>query len=174
MEDVTRKRIMRKLEGLPEEQLYQALDYIEFLELKYARQLARKPDPFQQFAERVEDQMRVRSLAPKAMRGTMKLMSTAGRVLDGVRELGRDLVEGPRVPAAGGRATGAGGRSGGKPAVGSGGQQGAEENRGASGNASGRGVGGSSDKVPGTAPDLRVQGSRGGRDGEPEGDLGSG
>jgi len=166
MEDVTRKRIMRKLEGLPEEQLYQVLDYIEFLELKYARQLARKPDPFQQFAERVEDQMRVRSLAPKAMRGTMKLMSTAGRVLDGVRELGRDLVEGPRVSAAGGRGTGASG--------GSGGRQGAEENRGASGNASGRGHGGAADTVPGSAPDLRVEGSRGGRDGEPEEDVGSG
>lgn len=92
MEDVTRKRVLRKLEGLPEDQLYQVLDYIEFLEAKYARAAARKPDPFQQFAERVEDQMRVRALAPKAMRGTMKLMSTAGRVLDGVRDLGRDIV----------------------------------------------------------------------------------
>lgn len=95
MEDVTRKRIMRKLEGLPESQLYQVLDYIEFMEAKYARAVSRKPDPFQQFAERVEDQMRVRSLAPKAMRGTMRIMSTASRVLDGVRELGRDLVDGP-------------------------------------------------------------------------------
>lgn len=91
MEEVTRKRIMRRLEALPEEQLYQALDFIEFLEAKYAREAARKPDAFQQFAERVEDQMRVRSLAPRAMKGTMKIMSTAGKVLDGVRDLGRDL-----------------------------------------------------------------------------------
>jgi hypothetical protein len=94
MEDVTRKRIMRLLEGLPEERLYQVLDYIEFLELKEARQADRKPDPFQRFAERVEDQMRLRSVAPKAMKGTMRLMSTAGRVLDGVRELGQDVVGG--------------------------------------------------------------------------------
>lgn len=92
MEDVTRKRILRKLESLPEDQLYQVLDYIEFLEAKYAAAALRKPDPFQQFAERVEDQMRVRSLAPRAMKGTMKIMSTAGRMLDGVRELGRDLA----------------------------------------------------------------------------------
>ena len=92
MEDVTRKRIMRKLDELPEERLYQVLDYIEFLELKYARASGRKPDAFQQFAERLEDQMRVRSLAPKAMKGTMKVMSTAGKVLDGVRSLGQDLV----------------------------------------------------------------------------------
>lgn len=93
MEEVTRKRIVRMLERLPEEQLYQVLDYIEFLELKYARAAARKPDAFQEFAERVEDQLRVRSLAPKAMKGTMRLMSGAGRVLDGVREIGKGLTE---------------------------------------------------------------------------------
>ncbi len=98
MEEVTRKRLLRRLETLPEEQLYQVLDYIEFLEAKYARAAARKPDPFQQFAERVEDQMRVRSLAPRAMRGTMRVMSTAGKVLDGVRDLGRGLS----APAGGG------------------------------------------------------------------------
>jgi hypothetical protein len=92
MEDVTRKRVLRRLESLPEEQLYQVLDFIEFLEAKYARLAARKPDAFQQFAERVEDQMRVRSLAPRAMRGTMKVMSTAGKVLEGVRDLGRGLT----------------------------------------------------------------------------------
>jgi hypothetical protein len=86
---------MRKLEELPEEQLYQVLDYIEFLELKYARAEGRPPDPFQRFAERLEDQMRVRSLAPKAMKGTMKVMSTAGKVLDEVRSLGKDLVAPP-------------------------------------------------------------------------------
>ena len=92
MEDVTRKRIMRKLEALPDEQLYQVLDYIEFLEVKYARESGRAPDAFQQFAERLEDQMRVRSLAPKAMKGTMKVMSTAGKVIDEVRSMGKDLV----------------------------------------------------------------------------------
>lgn len=92
MEEVTRKRVLRMLERLPEEQLYEVLDYIEFLEVKYAREAGRKPDPFQRFAERVEDQMRLRSVAPKAMKGTMKLMSTAGRVLDGVRDLGKDLT----------------------------------------------------------------------------------
>lgn len=92
MEEVTRKRIVRLLEGLPEEQLYQVLDYIEFLQVKYARETGRRPDAFQEFAERLEDQMRVRSLAPRAMKGTMRLMSTAGRVLDGVRELGQELT----------------------------------------------------------------------------------
>jgi hypothetical protein len=95
MEEVTRKRVLRRLETLPEDQLYQVLDFIEFLETKYARLAARKPDAFQEFAERMEDQMRVRSLAPRAMRGTMKVMSTAGKVFDGVRDLGRGLVAPP-------------------------------------------------------------------------------
>jgi hypothetical protein len=99
MQDVTRKRLLRRLETLPEEQVYQVLDFIEFLEAKYARESARKPDAFQQFAERVEDQMRVRSLAPRAMRGTMRVMSTAGKVLDGVRDLGRGLVTAPDATA---------------------------------------------------------------------------
>jgi len=98
MEDVTRKRILRKLESLPDEQLYRVLDYIEFIEAKYAEGARNPPTPFQRFAERVEDQMRVRSLAPRAMKGTMRLMSGAGRVLQGFRDLGSDLVN-PR-PAA--------------------------------------------------------------------------
>ena len=101
MEDVTRKRILRMLERLPEAQLYQVLDYMEFLESKHARDAARKPDAFQQFAERVEDQMRLRAVAPKAMRGTMRVMSTAGRFLDGVRDLGRGLAEPVREAGAG-------------------------------------------------------------------------
>lgn len=113
MEDITRKRILRKLDELPEEQLYQVLDFIEFLELKYARESGRKPDAFQQFAERLEDQMRVRSLAPKAMKGTMKVMSTAGKMIDGVRNIGKELttppdraevsVRRPAAPAGGSR-----------------------------------------------------------------------
>lgn len=100
MEDVTRKRIMRQLETLPDAQLYQVMDYIEFVMAKYAAAASRQPDGFQRFAERVEDQMRVRSLAPKAMKGTMKIMSTAGKVLDGVRDLGRDLATSPSARGA--------------------------------------------------------------------------
>lgn len=102
MEEVTRKRVLRMLERLPEEQLYQVLDYIEFLEMKYARETARKPDAFQEFAERVEDSLRMRSVAPRAMKGTMRIMSTAGRMLDGVRDLGKGLSE-PSGGAAGRR-----------------------------------------------------------------------
>lgn len=94
MHDVMRRRILRKLEALPDDQLYQVLDFIEFLEAKYARERAAEPDGLQRFAERLEDRMRIRSLSPRAMSGTMKVIGTAGRVLDTLTETGQGIVEG--------------------------------------------------------------------------------
>lgn len=84
MHDVMRKRILRKLEDLPEAQLYQILDFVEFLEARYGAGAQPRASGFQRFAERLEDGMRARSLAANAMSGTMKVVSTAGRVLDGI------------------------------------------------------------------------------------------
>lgn len=94
MHDVMRKRLMRKLEALPEAQLYQVLDFIEFLESRYAAAKAVEPDGLQRFAERLEDRMRIRSLAPRAMSGTMKVIGTAGRVWDNLAEAGQGLLTG--------------------------------------------------------------------------------
>ena len=41
MNDILRERMLRKLETLSEERAYQVLDYIEFLESKYAERPAR-------------------------------------------------------------------------------------------------------------------------------------
>lgn len=94
MHDIMRKRLMRKLEALPDEKLYQVLDYIEFLESKYAERERIEPDPIQRFAERFEDRMRIRSLAPRAMSGTMKVIGTAGRVWDNLTGASQGLIEG--------------------------------------------------------------------------------
>ena len=92
MHDVMRDRIWRKLLVLPEAQLYQVLDYIEFLESKYAPGRAAKPDGLQRFAERLEDSMRLRSVAPKVITGTVGLMGTARKVLRTVTDAGRDIL----------------------------------------------------------------------------------
>jgi hypothetical protein len=92
MHDVMRDRIWRKLLVLPETQLYQVLDYIEFLESKYAPGRAAKPDGLQRFAERLEDGMRIRSVAPKVITGTVGLMGTARKVLRTVADAGRDIL----------------------------------------------------------------------------------
>ncbi|MEN8376293.1 MAG: hypothetical protein ABFS34_12660 [Gemmatimonadota bacterium] len=93
MHEILRKRILRRLEGLPEGKLYQILDYIEFLESRYGEPSA-APSGLQSFAERLEDRMRARSVVPSVMSGTMKVFGAAGKVLDEVSSVGRGLVEG--------------------------------------------------------------------------------
>lgn len=94
MHDVLRDRLWRKLEALPEPQLYQVLDYIEFLESKYAPGRSAPPSALQKFAERLEDGMRIRNVAPKVISGTVGLMGTANRVIQGVQDAGRELLKG--------------------------------------------------------------------------------
>jgi hypothetical protein len=111
MHDILRERLWRKLQALPQEQVYQVLDYIEFLEGRYAKQQALKADPIQKFAERLEDGMRIRSVAPKVITGTVGLLGTARKVLRSVSDAGREILEAsqpaPR-PAATGPAAQAG------------------------------------------------------------------
>lgn len=90
MNDITRERLWRKLQVLPDEQLYQVLDFIEFLESKYAKGKAPEPTGLQRFAERLEDRLRMRSLAPQYIRGAVGLFGTARRVM----EAGREVVDG--------------------------------------------------------------------------------
>jgi hypothetical protein len=94
MNEVMRDRIWRKLQVLPDAQLYQVLDYIEFLETKYAREQARKPDSIQRFAEKLEDSMRMRSVAPKVISGTVGAIGTARKMMRSVTDVGRDLIDG--------------------------------------------------------------------------------
>ncbi len=92
MHDILRDRLWRKLESLPEQQLYQVLDYMEFLESKYAPGQVREPDVLTKFAERFEDSMRMRSVAPKVIFGAVGLMGTARKVVRGVTDAGKDLL----------------------------------------------------------------------------------
>ena len=100
MHDIMRDRIWRKLQVLPENQLYQVLDYIEFLESKYAPGRAAKPDTLQRFAERLEDGMRIRSVAPRVISGTVGLMGTARSILRTVGDAGREILGDQADPAA--------------------------------------------------------------------------
>ncbi|HEX6559372.1 MAG TPA: hypothetical protein VF021_07910 [Longimicrobiales bacterium] len=92
MHDILRDRLWRKLEVLPEAQIYQVLDYIEFLESKYAPGQVPEPDMLTKFAERFEDSMRMRSVAPKVITGAVGLMGTARKVVRGVTDAGKDLL----------------------------------------------------------------------------------
>lgn len=90
MDDITRERVWRKLLVLPDTQLYQVLDYIEFLEGKYAAGKASEPSGLQRFAERLQDRLRGRSVAPEYITGAVSVLGMARRVM----ETGRDVVSG--------------------------------------------------------------------------------
>lgn len=85
---------MRKLESLPEAQLYQALDYIEFLESKYAPggSLVEETSGLQKFAESLEDRLRRKAVSPATIREAFQLIASADRVLSGVTTAGKQLL----------------------------------------------------------------------------------
>lgn len=93
MNEFLRKRIERKLASLPEERVYQVLDYIEFLESKYAARGAVEPSPLQKLAETVEDTLRAGRVSASAIKGTMDAMSAAGRVMSGLAAAGKAVVD---------------------------------------------------------------------------------
>jgi len=92
MHDVLRQRLLRKIESLPDEQIYQVLDYIEFLESKYASVAAVETSGLQKFAEGLEDKLRKRAVSPSTIREAFQLISAADRVLSGVSTAGKQIL----------------------------------------------------------------------------------
>ena len=85
---------MRKIESLPEEQVYQVLDYIEFLESRYASpDLEKEASGLQRLAEGIEDRLRNRSFNPSNLREAWQVVAAADRALSGVAKAGRQLLE---------------------------------------------------------------------------------
>ena len=93
MSDHLRDRILRKLDGLSDERLYQVLDYVEFIQSKYAERQAPAPaNAFQKFAEAVEDRMRAGRVSAATISETMGLMNKAMGVLNGVAAAGKSVA----------------------------------------------------------------------------------
>lgn len=101
MHDVLRQRFMRKLESLPEEQIYQVLDYLDFLESRYAGDLAQEASGLQRFAEKVEDKMRQKAMSPATIREAFKVISAADKVFSSVSKAGKQLMEDITSPLTG-------------------------------------------------------------------------
>ena len=92
MHEILRDRILRRLEALPEDRLYQVLDYVEFLESKYAQRQAPSPNVLQRFAEGVEDTLRAGNLSASTVAEAMGFMSKAMGVLGGVAAAGASVA----------------------------------------------------------------------------------
>ncbi len=92
MNDILRERLVRKLDTLPEEKIYQILDYIDFLESKYAPKPSTAPNPLKRFAEGVEDTLRAGKMSANVIGGTMSVMNKAVGVLTDVANAGKSVA----------------------------------------------------------------------------------
>lgn len=86
MNPYVRDRINRKLETLSDERLYQVLDYVEFLEAKYAEKPAPVTNVFQRFTDGVEDTLRAGGLAVGTVSEAMGFLNKAMGVLNDVAQ----------------------------------------------------------------------------------------
>ena len=93
MHDILRERLIRKIESLPEKQVYQILDYIEFLESKYGPDTVEGTSGLRRFAEKMEDKLRKTAISPATLREAFQLISAADRVLANVSSAGKKLME---------------------------------------------------------------------------------
>ena len=92
MNDALKQRILRRLENLADDRGYQILDYVEFLESKYAERVA-PTNLFARVTETVEDVMRAGKLPVRAISGTMGLMDSASRMMKGVAAAAQAAVQ---------------------------------------------------------------------------------
>lgn len=92
MNDILRERLIRKLDTLPEDRIYQILDYIDFLESKYAPKPSTAQNPLKRFAEGVEDTLRAGKMSAGVIGGTMSVMNKAVGVLTDVANAGKSVA----------------------------------------------------------------------------------
>ena len=92
MNEHLRERIMRKLDTLSDERGYQILDYVEFLESRYAERTPSGATAFTRFTEAVEDRLRAGKVSATTIAEAMNLMNRAAGVLNGALAAGRSVA----------------------------------------------------------------------------------
>src|SRR5688500_9985400 len=92
MNDHLRERINRKLDTLTDERGYQVLDFVEFLESKFAERQTPQGNAFTRFTEAVEDRLRAGKVSASAIAETMGLLNRAANVLNGAVAAGKSVA----------------------------------------------------------------------------------
>jgi len=92
MNEHLRDRILRKLEALSDERGYQVLDYVEFLESRYAEKEAPGASTFTRFTEAIEDKLRASRVSASAIAETIGFMNRAASVLNNALETGKSMA----------------------------------------------------------------------------------
>jgi hypothetical protein len=97
MNTYLRDKMLQKLETLSDERGYQVLDYIEFLESKYAERStaaagAAAGNPLSRFADAVEEKLRAGKVSATTIAETMGFMNKAVGVLNGAAAAGKSVA----------------------------------------------------------------------------------
>ena len=92
MNEHLRDRILRKLETLSDERGYQVLDYVEFLESRYAERQSPNASSFTRFTEAIEDRLRAGKVSASAIAETVGFMNRAANVLNNALETGKNMA----------------------------------------------------------------------------------
>lgn len=92
MNEHLRDRILRKLETLSDERGYQVLDFVEFLESRYAEKQAPPASAFTKLTEAIEDRLRAGKVSATAIAETVGFMNRAASVLNSALETGKSMA----------------------------------------------------------------------------------
>ena len=92
MNEHLRDRILRKLETLSDERGYQVLDYVEFLESRYAERTSPNANTFTKFTEAIEDKLRSANVSASAIAETLGFMNRAANVLNNAVATGKSVA----------------------------------------------------------------------------------
>lgn len=96
MNPYLRDKLLQKLETMADERGYQVLDYVEFLESKYAERqttaAAATANPLSRFADAVEEKLRAGRVSASTIAETMNLMNKAVGVLNGAAAAGKSVA----------------------------------------------------------------------------------
>jgi hypothetical protein len=92
MNEHLRDRILRKIETLSDDRGYQVLDFVEFLESRYAERQSPAATTFTRFTEAIEDKLRAGKVSASAIAETMGFMNRAAGVLNTALETGKTMA----------------------------------------------------------------------------------
>lgn len=92
MNEQLKERIMRALEPLGDDKGYQVLDYVEFLESKYAER-ANPSNVFTKMTDKAQDLMRAGKVPLDAISGTVGFFDGASKVMKGLANAAQSVVD---------------------------------------------------------------------------------
>ncbi|MFN9215596.1 MAG: hypothetical protein ACK6DK_13675 [Gemmatimonadota bacterium] len=92
MDTTLRDSILRALDTLPDDKGYQVLDYVSFLESRYASHAPPPDNVFTRLASAVEDTLRASKVNATTVAQAMGMMNKAMGVLSGVAAAGQAVV----------------------------------------------------------------------------------